>query len=51
MMNTVFIHSYHNLCVFKINKKHIDASVKERSQTLLVPSGDICNRVLCNKHI
>ena len=32
-------------------KKHIDASVKERPQTLLVPSEEICKRVLCNKHI
>ena len=28
-------------------KKHIDASVKERPQTLLVPS-KVCKRVLCN---
>ena len=34
-----------------IYKKHIDASVKERPQTLLVPSEEICKRVLCNKHI
>ena len=33
------------------NKKHIDASVKERPQTLLVPSEEICKRVLSNKHI
>ena len=34
------------------NKKHIiNASVKERPQTLLVPSEDFCKRVLCNKHI
>ena len=33
------------------NKKHIDASVKERPQTPLVPSEDIYKRVLCNKHI
>ena len=32
-------------------KKHLDASVKERPQTLLVPSEEICKRVLCNKHI
>ena len=32
-------------------KKHIDASVKERPQTLLVPSEEICKRVLCNEHI
>ena len=32
-------------------KKHIDASVKERSQALLVPSEEICKHVLCNKHI
>ena len=32
------------------NKKHIDASVKERQQTLLVPSEEICKRVLCNEH-
>ena len=35
----------------KMNKKHIDASVKKRPQTLLVPSEEICKRVLCNKHI
>ena len=34
-----------------IYKKRIDASVKERPQTLLVPSEEICKRVLCNKHI
>ena len=34
-----------------VYKKHIDASVKERPQTLLVPSEEICKRVLCNKHI
>ena len=34
-----------------IDKKHIDASVKERPQTLLVPSEEIYKRVLCNKHI
>ena len=33
------------------NKKHIDASVKERPQTLLVPSDEIYKRDLCNKHI
>ena len=33
------------------DKKHIDESVKERPQTLLVPSEEICNRVLCPKHI
>ena len=33
------------------DKKHIDASVKERPQTPLVPSEEICKRVLCNKHI
>ena len=32
-------------------KKHIDASVKERPQILLVPSEEICKPVLCNKHI
>ena len=32
-------------------KKHIDASVKERPQTPLVPSEEICKRVLCNKNI
>ena len=32
-------------------KKRLDASVKERPQTLLVPSEEICKRVLCNKHI
>ena len=35
----------------KVNKKHIDKSVKKRSQTLLVPWEEICKRVLCNKHI
>ena len=34
-----------------MNKKHLDASVKERPQTLLIPSEQICKRVLCNKHI
>ena len=29
------------------NKKHFCASVKERLQTLLVPSEEICKRVLC----
>ena len=33
------------------NKKHIDASVKERPQALLIPSEEICKRVLCNKYI
>ena len=28
-----------------IYKKHLDASVKERPQTLLVPSEQICKRV------
>ena len=37
-------------CIY-INKKHIDASVKERPQTLFVPSEEIYMRVLCNKHI
>ena len=32
-------------------KKHIDASVKERPQTLRVPSEEFCKHVLCNKHI
>ena len=32
-------------------KKTIDASVKERPQTLLAPSEEICKRVLCNKLI
>ena len=32
-------------------KKHIDASVKERPQTLLVPSEEIYKRDLCNKHM
>ena len=31
--------------------QHTDASVKERPQTLLVPSEEICMRILCNKHI
>ena len=35
----------------KNNKKHIDASVKERPQTLLVTSEEIFKLVLCNKHI
>ena len=34
-----------------VDKKHIDASVKERPQTPLVPSEEICKPVLCNKHI
>ena len=33
------------------NKKHTDASVKERPHIPLVPSEEICKRVLCNKHI
>ena len=33
------------------NKKHIDASVKERPQILIVPSEEIFKRVLCNIHI
>ena len=37
--------------MYILNKKHIDASVKERPQTLLVPSEEINKRVLCNKHI
>ena len=41
----MFIH------VTNIYKKHIDANVKERPQTLLVLSEDICKRVLCNKYI
>ena len=28
-----------------LNKKYIDASVKERPQTLIVPSEEICKRV------
>ena len=32
-------------------KKHIEANVKERPQTPLVPSEETCTRVLCNKHI
>ena len=39
------------LCLQIDNKKHIDASVKERPQTLLVPSEEIYKRVFCNKHI
>ena len=31
----------------RVNKKHVDASVKERPQTLLIPSEEICKRVLC----
>ena len=34
-----------------MDKKHIDASVKERPQTLIVPSEEICKRGLCNTHI
>ena len=33
------------------SKKQIDASVKERLQTLLVLSEEICKRVFCNKQI
>ena len=40
-----------SLTLFNINNKHIDASVKERPQTLLVPSEEICKRDLCHKHI
>ena len=42
---------YENVFITFIDKKHIDASVKERPQTPLVPSEEICKRVLCNKHI
>ena len=42
---------FNNYSVKYNKKKHIDASVKERPQTLLVPSEEICKRVLCNKHI
>ena len=43
----------HEICKpnCKLYKKHIDASVKERPQTLLVPSEEICERALYNKHI
>ena len=34
-----------------INKKHIDASIRERPQSLLFSSEEICKHVLCNKHI
>ena len=47
--NEFFINSF--VFVKFIYKKHIDASVKERPQTLIVPSEEICKRVLCNKHI
>ena len=42
-----------NLVNFSTNKdkKHIDASVKERPQTPLVPSEEICKPVLCNQLI
>ena len=40
-----------NKVLIIIYKKHIDASVKERPQTPLVPSEEICKPVLCNKHI
>ena len=33
------------------NKKDIDTTVRERPQTLLVPSKEICKHVLCNIHI
>ena len=45
------LQTYHFVFVSKLNKKHIDASVKERPQTLLVLSEEICKRVLCNEHI
>ena len=38
------------LLILKDNKKHINASVKQRPQTLIVPLEEICERVLCNKH-
>ena len=38
-------------CAKENNKKLINASVKERPQTLLVPSEENCKCVLCNKHI
>ena len=47
--NEFFINSF--VFVKLIYKKHIDASVKERPQTLIVPSEEICKGVLCNKHI
>ena len=42
---------FNKVYIKETNKKHIDASVKERPQTLPVPSEEICKRVLCNKHI
>ena len=35
------------LSIALLYKKHIDASVQERPQTLLFPSEEICKRVLC----
>ena len=46
----LFIMTWNNHKSF-YKQEHIDASVKERPQTLLVPSEEICKRVLCNKHI
>ena len=39
------------LSIALLYKKHIDASVKERPQTLQDPTEEIYKRVLCNKHI
>ena len=49
-VNTEKPDSTFTICIY-IYKKHIDASVKERPQTLLVPIEEICKRVLCIKHI
>ena len=47
-----FVCTYLYVCIyFNNDKKHIDASVKERPQTLTVLSEEICKRVLFNKHI
>ena len=45
------MHVIYLLLIHSFYKKHLDASVKERPQTLLVPSEEICKQVLCNKHI
>ena len=43
--------SFRKIKMPKVYNNHIDASVKEQPQTLLVPSEEIYKRVLCNKHI
>ena len=49
---TIYLHISTYICktITYIYKKHIDASVKDYGRNP-VPSGEICKRVLCNKHI